>query len=137
MLSVILKLFTNKKVASILGVLVAVVGLYGTYSTTKDSWYKQGVKDTEIKYQAELIKERTKATEKLNTELAKLRTELNAGFAAELERIKADTNTEVIVNEVIKYVEKEIPIPVECDSVPPEFIRMYNNLISRSDDSSK
>jgi hypothetical protein len=137
MLGIVFGFLKNyKSIASILGILVAVGSLYGVYSNVKDGWYEQGVIDTERQYQTKLVEMQQEYTVKLEQELANYRISMNANFAKELERVRAERIVETEVTEVISYVDREIKISAECDVVPLDFSRLLNNSINKVNGST-
>jgi hypothetical protein len=130
-MSVLLGLLKNyKSIAGLLGILVGLGALYTTYNNMKDNWYEQGVTDTTRGYERKLIEMQTEYTAKLQETLANYRVAMNKNFAFELERVKAERVIEVQIQEVLKYVDKEIEVPIACDTVPTQFSSLLNQAIN-------
>lgn len=133
----ILGLLKNYKgIASVVGLLVGLGALYGTYQNIKDNWYQQGVVDTQRAYEKEVLELHAQYTTKLETELANYRIAMNENFAAELERAKAERIVEVEIQEVLKYVDREIEVPIACDTVPVKFSSLLNEAINNINSNS-
>ena len=133
-MTAILSLITkHKKIASTLGILIAlttlVSALYAGYNNLKNSWYERGVKDTELVYKQALIDAREQYDVELKASLELYKQQLTADFDEELARVKAEQVIDNKVSKEIEYVYKEIAIPAECNTVPTKFGKLFNEAI--------
>jgi L-lactate utilization protein LutC len=128
---VIFKLFTKyKSIASALGILIVLGGLYTTYQNIKDSWYQEGVLATTISYERKMTEMQQEYITELKEKLADYRVTMNNNFTAELERVKAEQTVKIQIQEVLRYVDKEIEVPVACNNVPVKFSSLLNQAIN-------
>lgn len=118
-----------KNILSVISVLAALGGLYTVYASIKDSWYQQGVSDTTRKYEQAMLDAKEQYDKQLAKELENYRISMNENFARELERAKAEAVTTTKTERVIEYVTNTVEIPGECNVVPPEYRRVYDDAI--------
>jgi len=131
MIGTVLGFIKNYKgITSVFGILVAVGSLYGVYVSVKADWYEQGVTDTVRQYELKVIGLQQAYNSQLETELKNYRSSMNKNFANELNRIKTEKIVETEIQKVIEYVDREIEIPVACDTVPVNFSRLLNESIT-------
>lgn len=133
MTTILTFLTKHKQITSYLGIFITLVTLIGAlwsgYTTLKNSWYEQGIRDAELAHQTALIEAKAKYDEELKKSLAAYKESMQASYDAQLKRALAERDIDTKVTEKIEYVTKEIHIPSECNVVPVEFSSMFNEAI--------
>lgn len=124
----------HKSLASILGVVIALITIIGAvytgYNNLKTSWYNKGVNDTELMYKAALVDAREQYDIELKEQLKLYKKQLTADFNEELERVRKEKAVDTQVSKDVEYVYKEIVVPTECNTVPVEFSELFNKTIN-------
>lgn len=136
MLTVLSLIKNNKLIASCIGIIIICAAFYFGWNKIESSIYQEGYNDAVQVYQQQMIDQQNQYSKELEIKLKQLRTNLNRQHEQELARMKADNNVDNKVEEVIKYVTNTVEVPVECDTVPVDLNRMFNNSI-RSINRSK
>lgn len=120
----------HKKIASILGVASLLLTLYLSWNSFTDSIYQDGYDAAVQDYQVKLIEQQNKYQRETEEKIRKLRKQLSEQYAADLERIQSEQNIDTDVDTATKYIREKIYVEKECDSVPDDLNRMFNQSIS-------
>lgn len=116
-------LLANKKLIGYAGAaLAAAVTLYQLHDHVYDSGYNAAVTDIKTEQNKLLEEQRSVYEKKIQAALDTI----TADNAAELERIKANQKTEYVTQEVIKYVDREIKVPVGCESLANDVVSVLS-----------
>lgn len=112
------------KYKKIIGGLTALLTLLVLWNQVHDHIYKKGVLDERIRLQAEFNKafeaQRKEYEIQLQNRLQTLSEDYEDQLRIERERVKI----EYITKEVIEYVDREIEIPVGCDDLANNVVRV-------------
>lgn len=109
----------QKYIGYITGGLALIAGLYGLYN----HGYNEGARSAIAEIQAAQLDQLTKDTDKALVDIV-----ADNDTAAERVRIEYVTNTEI--KEVVRYVEKEIVVPVGCDELAANIVRVRSKATS-------
>lgn len=100
-----------KYIPHITAVLALVAGLYQLHNYI----YNQGRQAERALMQAELNKAMQAQQEIYRQQVQSALAAQASDHAAEIQRLAANQQTEVITQEIIRYVDREIIVPAECD----------------------
>lgn len=126
----ILSLIKNRKL--IIG--IAVVGFIGIsaylgWNRLESSIYQEGYSAAVIEYQGKLQEAQEEYNREIEYKLIQQRTLLAQRHENEIRRLKAESVVDKEVQTVTEYIEEKIYVKEECDIVPPDLNRMFNNSI--------
>lgn len=126
----ILSLIKNRKL--IIG--IAVVGFIGIgaylgWNRLESSIYQEGYSAAVIEYQGKLQEAQEEYNREIEYKLIQQRTLLTQRHNNEMRRLEAESVVDKEVQTVTEYIEEKIYVKEECDIVPPDLNRMFNNSI--------
>lgn len=129
-MSYILSLIKNRKL--IIG--IAVVGFIGIgaylgWNRLESSIYQEGYSAAVIEYQGKLQEAQEEYNREIEYKLIQQRTLLTQRHNNEMRRLEAESVVDKEVQTVTEYIEEKIYVKEECDIVPPDLNRMFNNSI--------
>ncbi|QHZ59754.1 hypothetical protein HWD03_gp031 [Alteromonas phage vB_AmeM_PT11-V22] len=129
-MSYILSLIKNRKL--VIGIVV--VGLLGIsaylgWNRLESSIYQEGYSAAVIEYQGKLQKAQKEYNREIEYKLTQQRTLLAQRHKNEMRRLEAESVVDKEVQTVTEYIEEKIYVKEECDIVPPDLNRMFNNSI--------
>ena len=127
----------NKIISSGLLILVLVIGMSFAWKNVKTSIYNQGFKDASDQYTQQMLKLQEEYNIDTELKLRTLRDSLIEQHDQEVTRIKQENLVNKRTEEVIKYVNKEISITPECDTVDNSVIGLFNESFNRVNSSKK
>jgi len=134
----ILSLIKSYKTISILvGGSVLIGGLFLGFNNLKNSYIDRGYNQAKIEYNTLLIKEINKNTEFYEDRLITLRQNMQEQLKKDNDRKVTENTIDKEVVKVIEYIEREVYVKAECNTVSPDIIRMFNESISRTNNSKK
>ena len=119
----------NKKIASLAAIALVIGIAFLSWNKIESGIYNEGYSAAVKEYQRILIEEQNKSTDELNRRLQRLRLELQEQYQREIDRISSDKVIDERVVTVTEYIEKEVYVKEECDTVPVSFNRMLNDTI--------
>lgn len=120
----------KKTIISGIGVLATVLGLYVSWGNIKESHYNEGFQAAVQEYQVKMIEQQAKYKEETESRILQLRETLNRQYKEELERVKSESKVDAQVKTITKYLEKEVHVKEECNTVPVDLNRMLNESIN-------
>lgn len=133
MIQALTGLLANKKLTAAIGIGATLLGLVYSFNQITDGYYQKGYDAAVVQITKEhnekIEKLRKKYDEDIANRIKDLKVQMQRDHAAEIERIKADRVIETRTVEVIKYVDREIPIevPSECTELSDSVIGLLNN----------
>ena len=134
----ILSLIKSYKTISILvGGSVLIGGLFLGFNNLKNSYIDRGYNQAKIEYNTLLIKEINKNTEFYEDRLITLRQNMQEQLKKDNDRKVTENTIDKEVVKVIEYIEREVYVKAECNTVSPDIIRMFNESISRTNNSKE
>ena len=134
----ILSLIKSYKTISILvGGSVLIGGLFLGFNNLKNSYIERGYNQAKIEYNTLLIKEINKNTEFYEDRLITLRQNMQEQLKKDNDRKVTENTIDKEVVKVIEYIEREVYVKAECNTVSPDIIRMFNESISRTNNSKE
>lgn len=126
----LLSLIRKHKILTSVAGVVSVVGiLYFFWNEIETGIYDRGYNDAVQVYQEKIAEEQAKNDEFLEYKLNQLRYQLQKQQQEEVERVKEELETDKDVQKVTEYIEREVYVKEECDTVPVDLSRMFNNTI--------
>ena len=126
----IISLFKNRKVVITLIVLVLLSAVsYFGWNKIENGIYEQGYNAAVQEYQAKLNQAQKEYNTELGFKLLELRTSMQRQHEQELSRLQKEQTVDDEVRTVTEYIEREIYVKEECDTVPPNLNRMLNDSI--------
>lgn len=134
----ILSLIKSYKTISILvGGSVLIGGLFLGLNNLKNSYIERGYNQAKMEYNTLLIKEINKNTEFYEGKLITLRQSMQEQLQRDNDRKVTENTIDKEVVKVIEYIEREVYVKAECNTVSPDIIRMFNESISRTNNSKE
>ena len=134
----ILSLIKSYKTISILvGGSVLIGGLFLGFNNLKNSYIDRGYNLAKMEYNTLLIKEINKNTEFYEGKLVTLRQSMQEQLQRDNDRKVTENTIDKEVVKVIEYIEREVYVKAECNTVSPDIIRMFNESISRTNNSKE
>ena len=134
----ILSLIKSYKTISILvGGSVLIGGLFLGFSSLKNTYIEKGYNQAKMEYNTLLIKEINKNTEFYEGKLVTLRRSMQEQLQRDNDRKVTENIIDKEVVKVIEYIEREVYVKAECNTVSPDIIRMFNESISRTNNSKE
>ena len=126
----ILSLIKNRKLI----IWIAVVGFIGIgaylgWNRLESSIYQEGYSAAVIEYQGKLQEAQEEYNREIEYKLIQQRTLLTQRHNNEMRRLEAESVVDKEVQTVTEYIEEKIYVKEECDIVPPDLNRMFNNSI--------
>lgn len=116
-------LLANKKLLSYAtGALTVAVSLYQFHGYVYDNGYRAATAEIQAQHNAALEQQRKDYERKTQVALDTL----SADYAAEVARLRAEVKTEVVTQEVIKYVTKTIEVPSGCEQLAVDVVGMLD-----------
>lgn len=120
----------NRKLVIGIGVALFIgVGAYLSWNKIEDGIYKEGYNDAVQEYQVKLQQAQSQYNKDLENKLIAQRSILKQRHDNEITRIKEESVVDREVQTVTEYIEEKIYVKEECDIVPPDINRMFNNSI--------
>lgn len=130
-MNILMMLFNNKILRnSILGI-VGAAGLFFALQVYKNNIYQDGYDAAVVEYTAKMLENQRQYQEELTNKLVLLRQELNAQHQLEIARLASESQTDTIVKTITEYVDKEVYVKAECNTVDSDLVSMFNNQITR------
>jgi len=134
----ILSLIKSYKTISILvGGSVLIGGLFLGFNSLKNTYIEKGYNQAKMEYNTLLIKEINKNTEFYEGKLVTLRRSMQEQLQRDNDRKVTENIIDKEVVKVIEYIEREVYVKAECNTVSPDIIRMFNESISRTNNSKE
>jgi len=134
----ILSLIKSYKTISILvGGSVLIGGLFLGFNSLKNTYIEKGYNQAKMEYNTLLIKEINKNTEFYEGKLVTLRRSMQEQLQRDNDRKVTENTIDKEVVKVIEYIEREVYVKAECNTVSPDIIRMFNESISRTNNSKE
>ena len=134
----ILSLIKSYKTISILvGGSVLIGGLFLGFNSLKNTYIEKGYNQAKMEYNTLLIKEINKNTEFYEGKLVTLRQSMQEQLQRDNDRKVTENIIDKEVVKVIEYIEREVYVKAECNTVSPDIIRMFNESISRTNNSKE
>lgn len=126
----IIGLIKNRKVIIGIGAVLFIgVGAYLSWNKIEEGIYKEGYNDAVQEYQVKLQQAQSEYNSSLEQALVLQRDTLSKRHSQEVERIKEESNVDKEVQTITEYIEEKVYVKEECDVVPPNLSRMFNNSI--------
>lgn len=134
---ILLGLLRNK--TALKGIVAACLALtiVFAWSTAKSNAYDKGYNNAVTEYTAQLLEDRREYEKVLQEKLTGLRAELSLQHTKEVERLAQEQATNQTVKTVTEYVDKQVYITEECNTVDSDLISMFNNQITRANTRDK
>ena len=116
-------ILANKKLLSYAsGAITVAVILYQLHGYVYDNGYRAAMTQIQAEHNAALEQQRKEYEHKTQVALDTL----SADHAAEVARLRAEFKTEVVTQEVIKYVTKTIEVPSGCDQLAADVVSVLD-----------
>ena len=128
---------TYKRIILIVGALSLAGTLWWYWDSYKDSIYQKGFDDAVSQYSEQMLLLNERNRKETEQKLITLRLQLKEQHNQELARVKEETVVDTRVEEVIRYIDREIYVKEECNTVDPSLIRMFNETIDRVNSSTR
>jgi len=116
---------------------VLIGGLFLGFNSLKNTYIEKGYNQAKMEYNTLLIKEINKNTEFYEGKLVTLRRSMQEQLQRDNDRKVTENIIDKEVVKVIEYIEREVYVKAECNTVSPDIIRMFNESISRTNNSKE
>lgn len=137
MFTTITTLFKTYRAVAIIGVGLALAGttwyFWGSY---KDSIYQEGYDAAVAQYSEQMSILNEKNRQETEQKLRQLRFDLAKQHQKEVERLKSEVVVDTEVKTITEYIDREIYVKEECNTVDPDLVGMFNKTINRINNSS-
>lgn len=130
MLTLFKLLKSYKTLASVLALLSVLVGSMYLWGEVKKDLISQGYQTAITEYQAKMLEQHSENISDTETKLILLRENLQTQYKKNLERVYSEVEVDSRVITNTKFIEKEVYIEKNCNTVDPNLISMFNETIN-------
>lgn len=130
MLTLFKLLKSYKTLASVLALLSVLVGSMYLWGEVKKDLISQGYQTAITEYQAKMLEQHNENISDTETKLILLRENLQTQYKKNLERVYSEVEVDSRVITNTKFIEKEVYIEKNCNTVDPNLISMFNETIN-------
>lgn len=120
-MNIIALVFKYKKAIAGIGAILTVLVLW---NQIHDHIYNKGVSDERVRLQAEFNRQYEAQRKEFDKQLQNQLQTISDDYQAQLEIERARVRIEYRTKEVIEYVDREIEVPIGCDALVNDVIRV-------------